>query len=528
MSSLDPIRLEIFRSLFTAVAEEMGATLMRSASSPNIKERRDYSCAIFTGAGDLVAQGEHMPVHLGSMPLSVRAALETVNFREGDIVILNDPYRGGTHLPDITMIAPVFMGGTPGPAFFVANRAHHADVGGMSAGSMPLATEIYQEGQIIPPLKWVDAGTPNRALEAFLLNNVRTPEERREDLAAQTASLKVGTQRIRDLVARYGIDTIRSFMTQVMDYSEQLMRRELEAMPDGTYTARDQLDDDGVSEGPVDIRCGITIDGDTVTVDFTGSAPQVRGSLNAVYAITYSATVYCFRALASVRIPVNAGCFRPLQVTAPEGTAVNARAPAAVAGGNVETSQRIVDVVFKALSEALPDRVPAASQGTMNNLAVGGVDEEGQPFGYYETIAGGMGARPGKPGISGIHTHMTNTMNTPVEALEITYPMRIVEYRLRENSGGAGAYAGGDGILRAMQFLTEAEVTVLSERRRFAPYGLRGGQPGQPGRNILETEGKTQKMPAKFSLHCRAGDILRIETPGGGGYGEPGTGDPLS
>lgn len=524
MPSLDPIRLEIFRSLFTAVAEEMGATLMRSASSPNIKERRDYSCAIFTGNGDLVAQGEHMPVHLGSMPLSVLAALDAVQFQPGDIVILNDPYRGGTHLPDITMIGPVFMGGTKGPAFFVANRAHHADVGGMSAGSMPLATEIYQEGQIIPPLKWVAGGRPNQDLQTLLLDNVRTPEERREDLAAQTASLKVGIERIKDLVERYGLETIQSFMTQVMDYSEQLMRQELRDMPDGTYTAWDRLDNDGISDAPVRIECAVTIHGETVSVDFAGTDPQVQGSMNAVYAITYSATVYCFRALASTRIPVNTGCFRPLEVLAPKGSVVNAIPPAAVAGGNVETSQRIVDVVLKALAQVLPDRIPAASQGTMNNLAVGGLDDEGEPFGYYETIAGGMGARPGKPGISGIHTHMTNTMNTPIEALEITYPMRILGYRIRRNSGGDGKYSGGDGVVRSIQFLTNSSITVLSDRREFCPYGLQGGQSGQPGRNTYITGKDEKEMPSKFDIRGEAGDILRIETPGGGGFGTPESG----
>ena len=519
MTELDPVRLEIFRSLFTAVAEEMGGTLMRSASSPNIKERRDYSCAIFTGEGALVAQGEHMPVHLGSMPLSVKTAIKEVDIRPGDIVILNDPYKGGTHLPDITMIAPVYVAKDDSPAFYVANRAHHADVGGMSAGSMPLATEIYQEGQIIPPLKWISSGTPNKEFAALFLNNVRTPQERREDLAAQTASLKIGNERLLELVERYGLAEIRKFMARVMDYSEQLMRKELKAIPDGKYLAQDYLDDDGISDESVKIQCTLQIDGMNAVVDFTGSAPQVKGSLNAVYAITYSATVYCFRALAGTPVPVNEGCFRPLTVHAPEGTVVNARAPAAVAGGNVETSQRIVDVVFRAFADAIPDRVPAASQGTMNNLAIGGQEESGASFGYYETIAGGMGARPDKPGIAGIHTHMTNTMNTPIEALEITYPMRITEYHLRDGSGGDGEQRGGDGLVRAIQLLTDASVTLLSERRKIAPYGLRGGSPGQCGRNTLHSEGQVKALPSKCNISVRTGDIIRIETPGGGGYG---------
>lgn len=518
MAELDPIRLEIFRSLFTSVAEEMGATLMRSASSPNIKERRDYSCAIFNGDGALIAQGEHMPVHLGSMPLSVQQALEDMSFNPGDIVALNDPFRGGTHLPDITMIAPVFLDEQDDPAFFVANRAHHADVGGMSAGSMPLATEIYQEGQIIPPVKWVSGGEPNEDLQEYFLNNVRTPDERSEDLAAQEASLGVGIRRLNELVKRYGFEIIRNFMIQVLDYSEELMRQELQRIPDGTYPATDYLDDDGVSDEPIRIECTITIDEGKATIDFSGSEPQVRGSLNAVYAITYSATVYCFRCMAESDIPVNDGCFRPLEVRTPEKSAVNAERPAAVAGGNVETSQRIVDVVLRALSQAAPDRIPAASQGTMNNLAIGGARKNGEPFTYYETIAGGMGARPFRKGIDGIHTHMTNTMNTPIEALEIAYPLRIEEYRFREDSGGSGKFHGGDGIVRKIRSLRECAVTFLSERRIFAPYGLQGGHAGFQGMNMLERDGHLHKLPAKFNRELRAGDALIIETPGGGGY----------
>jgi len=506
MADIDPIRLEIFRSLFAAVAEEMGGTLMRSASSPNIKERRDYSCAIFTSEGELVAQGEHMPVHLGSMSLSVKAALDEI--------------RGGTHLPDITMIAPVYVDPKKSPAFFVANRAHHSDVGGISAGSMPLSTEIFQEGIIIPPLKWISQGKPNRELESLLLRNVRTPTERQEDLAAQTASLKVGVQRINELVDRYGYDDVGLFMNQVMRYSEQLMRKDIKDMPDGIYSERDVLDDDGIEDEPVEIHCTLTIKGDEATVDFSGSTSQVKGSLNAVFAITYSATVYCFRAVSEAAIPVNDGCFRPLTVNASHGTVVNASQPAAVAGGNVETSQRIVDVVFRALSRVVPEKVPAASQGTMNNLALGGMDAEGKPFGYYETIAGGMGARPAKSGISGIHTHMTNTMNTPVEALEISYPLRVNEYRFRDGSGGKGQYNGGDGLVRSIELLTETSVTMLSERRKYGPYGLEGGNDGQPGKNVIITsDGNARNLPSKFHIKAGPGDILRIETPGGGGYG---------
>ncbi len=493
---------------------------MRSAASPNIKERRDYSCAIFTGAGELVAQGEHMPVHLGSMPLSVQTALEEVTFHPGDIVILNDPYKGGTHLPDITMIAPVYVEESDKPVFFVANRAHHADIGGISAGSMPLATELYQEGVIIPPVKWVDQGEQNKDLERLILNNVRTPDERKSDLDAQSATLKVGETRLLELVDRYGLETIQNFMRQVLDYSDQLMRSELQEFPNGKFSAEDYLDDDGITDEPVKIACTIKISDDSAIIDFSKSSLQVQGSLNAVFAITYSATVYCFRCLAEQKVPVNDGCFRPLKVTAPAGTVVNAQSPAAVAGGNVETSQRIVDVVFKALSQAVPKRVPAASQGTMNNLAIGGTDENGKPFGYYETTAGGMGARPGKEGISGIHTHMTNTMNTPIEALEMTYPFRITEYHFRGDSGGKGKYLGGNGLVRSLELLTNASVTVLSERRKFQPYGLRGGKPGKSGENWLVRDGKRTGLPSKFNRQCEAGDILEIQTPGGGGYGK--------
>jgi len=519
MSELDPIRLEIFRSLFTSVAEEMGATLMRSASSPNIKERRDYSCAIFNEDGALVAQGEHMPVHLGSMPLSVQHALNEISFYPGDIVVLNDPFHGGTHLPDITMIAPVFFPEKDTPIFFVANRAHHADVGGISAGSMPLATEIYQEGQIIPPVKWVGRGEPNTDLQKLFLRNVRTPGERFEDLAAQEASLNVGLRRLHELVDRHGAETIHNFMRQVLEYSEQLMQQELQAIQDGSYTAADYLDDDGITEEPIRIECTITIKAGKARVDFTGSELQVRGSLNAVHAITYSATVYCFRCMALSAIPVNDGCFRPLEIITPPGSVVNAERPAAVAGGNVETAQRIVDVVLRALSQAVPNRIPAASQGTMNNLAVGGITEHGDPFSYYETIAGGMGGRPTKDGIDGIHTHMTNTMNTPIETLEIAYPLRIEEYRLRGNSGGSGKFRGGDGIVRKIRVLADCSLTFLGERRIFAPYGLQGGHAGLQGMNLLERDGRLKKLPGKFIRQLNPGDALIVETPGGGGFG---------
>lgn len=515
-----PIRLEIFKHLFASVAEEMGVVLRRTGHSPNIKERRDFSCAVFDAAGQMVAQAAHIPVHLGAMPLSVQAAVEALDFAPGDVAILNDPYRGGTHLPDITLVTPVFLPDKARPFAFVASRAHHADVGGVSPGSMPIATELIQEGIVIPPLKLVEGGRVNQGLLDLLLANVRTPEERRGDLRAQLAANATGVRRLLELVARYGSSEVHAQMEALLAYAERLTRRLLAGLPPGVYRFQDHLDDDGVDPEPVLIAVTIAVEGETATVDFTGTSPQRRGSVNAVYAITLSAVLYAFRCLLGEDVPTNSGCLRPIRVIAPEGTVVNARPPAAVAGGNVETSQRITDVLLGALAQAAPDRVPAASQGTMNNLTIGGWDpRHGRPFTYYETIGGGMGARPGRDGADAIHTHMTNTLNTPVEALEYAYPLRVQRYEVRRGSGGAGRWRGGDGIRRDIELLADAQVTILSERRVFAPYGLAGGQPGQPGRNALLRSGVEQALPGKVTLPARAGDVVRIETPGGGGWG---------
>ena len=451
----DPIELEIFKNLFHSIAEEMGAALRRTAFSPNIKERRDYSCAVFDGEGQVIAMGDHMPVHLGSMPMSVRAAIAACEMAPGDVVMLNDPFRGGTHLPDITLVAPAFVwSGRPfgrlragyrprkagnRPDFYVASRAHHADVGGAYAGSMGLCREIYQEGFRIPPVRIMRAGAMDRDVLRLLLNNVRTPEEREGDLGAQIAACHTGDERLREVCARYGIDRVKRAADALLAYSEELMRAFLLQVPPGTYRAEDFLDNDGISDKPIKIAVTINAWGrvsesatgrrsastqPVVTVDFTGSDPQVEGSINAVEAITYSACFYVFRCLLAEDVPATAGLMRPIQVIAPEGTIVNAKPPAAVAGGNVETSQRIVDVLLRALAQAVPDRIPAAASGTMNNLTIGGIDPRtGKPFTYYETIAGGMGARPTKPGVSGVHTHMTNSWNTPAEALEYAYPL---------------------------------------------------------------------------------------------------------
>lgn len=521
----NPIRLEVFKHLFASVAEEMGVVLRRTSYSPNIKERRDFSCALFDAAGQMIAQAAHIPVHLGAMPLSVQAAIAAFDFAPGDVAILNDPYRGGTHLPDITLVTPIFLSPSFFPSLslspfaFAASRAHHADVGGMSPGSMPIARELIQEGIIIPPLKLVEAGRINQGLLDLLLANVRTPEERLGDLQAQLAANAKGSQRLGELVARYGAAEAQLYMQALVDYAERMTRRLLAGLPDGVYRFRDWVDDDGVDPQPAEIRVAIAIDGDEATVDFSGTSPQRRGSVNAVYAITLSATLYAFRCLLGDDVPTNSGCLRPIRVIAPEGTLVNARPPAPVAGGNVETSQRITDVLLGALAQAAPERVPAASQGTMNNLTIGGWDPaRGQPFTYYETIAGGMGARPGKDGADAIHTHMTNTLNTPVEALEYAYPLRVQCYAIRRGSGGAGWWRGGDGVRRDIELLADAQVTILSERRVFAPYGLAGGEPGQPGRNVLIRDGNEETLPGKITLAAQAGDVISIQTPGGGGW----------
>src|ERR1700743_488536 len=591
----DPVELEIFKSLFHSIAEEMGAALRRTAFSPNIKERRDYSCAVFDGSGEVVAMGDHMPVHLGSMPMSVRAAVETLTLGPGDVAILNDPFCGGTHLPDITLVAPVFLddkflgGKSSGqqkavgknagskntarknsgsrnsglqvslrsqtsiaktisktgakstkssqaksaqaklnakPAFYVASRAHHADVGGTYAGSMGICTEIYQEGIRIPPIKLIAAGKLQDDVFRLLLNNVRTPQEREGDLNAQIAACHTGAARLLDIVERYGLPKVQQMLGELQEYSEKLMRAFLNEAPHGRYEAEDFLDDDGAGSGPVRIAVALTFQPakagkPLVTVDFSGSAPQVAGSINAVDAIAYSACFYVFRCLLQEDVPAAAGLMRPVKMIAPSGTVVNSRPPAAVAGGNVETSQRIVDVLLRALAKAMPSRVPAGSSGTMNNLTIGGTDERtGEPFAYYETIAGGMGARPDRAGVSGVHTHMTNSLNTPAEALEYAYPLRVTQYSLRKGSGGAGKFRGGCGGVREVELLADSQVTLLADRRSRGPYGLNGGADGAAGRTeIVHSDGHRELLPGKTSVRLKKGERIRIESPGGGGWG---------
>ena len=543
MKKFDPITLEIYRALYTSVAEEMGVALRRTAFSPNIKERRDYSCAVFDSSGRVIAQGDHMPVHLGSMPMAVAAALREVEIGPGDVVALNDPFAGGTHLPDVTLVMGVF-GKTAGgrrqtagnrkrapaarilpPAsclFFVANRAHHADIGGATPGSMGLATDVYGEGVRIPPIHLVRGGEICDDVMKLILANVRSNKERQADFEAQIGSLKTGAARLLEIVARRGAKEASHYAAHLISYSSRMMRHAINAIPDGSYQAADALDDDGIRESEIPIRVRITIRGDRALVDFSGSAPQVAGAINAVEAITVSAVSYCFRCLVGGDVPASAGLMQPIEVVAPKGTVVNANHPASVAGGNVETSQRIVDTVFKALAQAIPERIPAASQGTMNNLTIGGIDPRtGAEFSYYETVAGGMGARPSLDGMSATHTHMTNSLNTPAEALEYAYPLRVRRYRINKGSGGKGKHKGGDGSIREIEVLAAARMSLLSDRRKRAPYGLQGGEDGKRGRAcIIRTDGSEEELTSKGSWQMEAGDRVRIETPGGGGFGK--------
>jgi N-methylhydantoinase B len=542
MKKFDPTTLEIYRALYTSVAEEMGIALRRTAFSPNIKERRDYSCAVFDANGRVIAQGDHMPVHLGSMPMAVAAALREIDPGPGDVVALNDPFAGGTHLPDVTLVMPVVVSSqlsvvskkktSPRPKkrrttdhepltlFYVANRAHHADIGGATPGSMGIATDIYGEGIRIPPVRLVRGGAIDSDVLHLILNNVRGAHERRGDFQAQIGSLKTGATRLLEIVEQRGAQEVKEYAAHLIDYSARLMRNTISSIPDGEYFASDALDDDGTSDGPVPICVRIKIEGSRARIDFSGSARQVSGPINAVEAITVSAVAYVFRCLIGGEVPASAGLMEPIEVFAPPGTVVNANPPASVAGGNVETSQRIVDVVFKALAQALPERIPAASQGTMNNLTIGGIDPRtGSEFSYYETVAGGMGARPFLDGMSGVHTHMTNSLNTPAEALEYAYPLRVLQYGLRKGSGGKGKQSGGDGVIREIEVLGPSRMSLLADRRKIAPYGLQGGSNGQRGKASIIRGEQVEKVGSKGSWDMKAGDRVRIESPGGGGYG---------
>lgn len=532
---VDSVALAVFGHLFAALAEEMGAALKRASYSPNIKERRDYSCALFDAEGTAVALGDHMPVHLGAMPMSVTAALQALGKLEpGDVACLNDPFEGGTHLPDVTLLAPVYapagsddLGAVASdPVAFVASRAHHSDVGGMSPGSMPLAQEIFQEGLRIPPVRLYRRGVLNEDLWRTVLANVRTPEERAGDLDAQLAALHAGRARLLEIVAARGLPATRAAMTSLVDYADRLVERAVERIPDGLYEAGDHLDDDGFGSGPLRIQAALRVRGARLVVDFAGTAPQARGGVNAVAAITASAARYVVRcvaeALLAQSLPAGGGSMKAVELRLPDRSLVNAGPPASVAAGNVETSQRITDVLMLAFAQALPELMPALSQGTMNNTAMGGIDPRtGAPFAYYETVGGGMGAGPSGPGLSGVHCHMSNSLNTPVEALEHSYPFRVVRYEVRRGSGGAGRHAGGDGLRRDLMLLADASVTLLSDRRLRGPAGAQGGAAGAPGRNALLSDGRETPLGGKDATEVKAGDVVSVRSPGGGGWGAP-------
>jgi N-methylhydantoinase B len=530
VDGVDPVTLEVVRNAAAAVCEEMNATLVRTSYSPNIKERKDCSCALFDADGALVAQAENLPVHLGAMPFSVAAALESFppeTLSPGDAVLLNDPYEGGAHLPDLTLVTPVFVEGEL--VALSANRAHHADVGGATAGSVGAdSTEIYQEGLRIPPVKLRAGGEPNDAVYDLIERNVRTPEERRGDLRAQVAANETGADRVRELVGRYGTDTYRASLSAIQAYSERRIRAELDAFPDGEYRFEDVLDGDGRGATDLPIVATVTVEGDSVSIDYAGSADQTAGPVNAVLAVTVSATYYAVRAVTDPDIPPNAGCYRPIAVDAPSGSIVNPGPPAAVVGGNLETSQRVTDAVLGAFAEAVPARAAAAGQGTMNNVTFGGTDDDGDPFAFYETQAGGFGAHADGDGMDAVHVHMSNTLNTPAEVLETAYPLRVRRYALRPDTGGAGRHRGGLGLRRDIEVLTDATCSLLADRQRNAPYGLAGGGTGAKGETYLLAGGEDadrEPIAGKSTHDLEAGDVISLRTPGGGGYGDPGDRD---
>jgi len=510
---VDAVELEILRNRLEGVAEEMGETLVRGAYSPNITERRDCSTAIFDAAGRMVAQAEHIPVHLGAMPEAVAAVLAE-DPQPGDVFVLNDPFQGGTHLPDVTLVSPVAVDGEI--LAYTVSRAHHADVGGMTPGSMPAgAREIQQEGLRLPPVRLVAGGERNGDVESLLLANVRNPKQRRADLRAQLGANDRGADRLRELFEERGAGLTDAF-DAVIDYSRERIEAELREIPDGEYAASDALEGDGVTDEAVPIEAGVSVDGAAMTVDFAGTASQVAGSVNAPLAVAKSAVYFVIRCVTDPDIPPNHGCYEPVDIEAPAGSLLNPNPPAAVVGGNVETSQRVTDVVFAALGEAAPERVPAQGQGTMNNLIVGSPD-----FAYYETIGGGAGATHGSDGLSGVQVGMTNTLNTPIEALEAAYPLRAERYALREGSGGDGQHRGGDGLVRSLTVETDATVSLLTDRRGNPPQGVAGGEPGATGRNLIDGEA----VPAKVTRDVPAGTTVTVETPGGGGYGVPDDGE---
>jgi N-methylhydantoinase B len=526
--AVDSITLEVVRNACEAVAEEMNATLVRTAYSPNVKDRRDCSCALFDADAEMVSQAESIPVHLGAMPHSVAAAVESFpaeTLEPGDAVLLNDPFHGGAHLPDLTLVSPIFVDGDL--AAFAANRAHHADVGGSRAGSVSAdSTEIYQEGLRIPPVKLYEGGDLNGDVMDLILSNVRTPDERRGDLRAQVAANNTATERFRELAARY--DDLAAVLDAVKDYSERRMHTEIDALPDGIVAFADVLDGDGHGHDDLPVEVTVTVEGDEIAVDFTGTAEQVAGPVNAPFAVTASATYYAVRAVTDPDIPPNDGAYRPVSIDAPEGTIVNAEPPAAVVGGNLEVSQRVTDAVLGAFGEVVPERAVAAGQGTMNNVTLGGTDpKSGEPYAFYETQGGGYGGRAAADGMDGVHVHMSNTLNTPAEVLETAYPLRIERYELRQDSGGAGELRGGLGLRRDVAVRGhDATFSLLADRRRHRPYGLAGGENGAPGEDYVLRDGESDRLDPKSTHELTDGDVVSVRTPGGGGYGDPDDRDP--
>jgi N-methylhydantoinase B len=513
---MNPIALSLFVSRLSAVCDEMAAVLRNAALSPNIRDRLDFSCAVFDADGALCAQAAHIPVHLGSMAYAMADLVARFDWADGDVVIVNDPFLGGTHLPDVTMIAPVVVAGAL--VAFVANRAHHADIGASTPGSMPISARLDEEGVLIPPSLLLRGGLLDAALLGRITGAARNPSHARGDFFAQIAANRAGRERVAGLVAVGGLEAFRAGLAAMNDYGERLACGAIAGIPDGRYCFEDLLDDDGQGRMDIPIRLALSVSGERVDCDFTGTAEQVPGNVNCPLAVAAAAVFYCFRCLMPPETPACAGALRPISLHAPAGSLLNARRPAAVAAGNVETSTRIVDVVLGALAQAENARwhghIPAASHGSMNNLAIGG-ELDGRPWDYYETIGGGMGAGSKGGGLSGVQTHMTNTLNTPIEVIESRFPLRVTRYAIRRGSGGAGARPGGDGLIREFECLAPAHATLIGERRRHAPWGLAGGAPGRPG--VQFHNGRP--LPGKVALSLAAGDRLLIETPGGGGYG---------
>jgi N-methylhydantoinase B len=521
--SMSPIELSILVSRVEAVCGEMGAVLQKAAFSPNIKDRLDFSCALFDAKGGLYAQAAHIPVHLGSMAYAMADIVAGVDWRAGDVLVINDPFLGGTHLPDVTMVAPLFCEGLL--VSFVANRAHHANIGSDTPGSMPVSSRIEEEGIVIPPTLIYRAGEQVENLEPGLAALMVGPS--RGDFSAQLSSVRVGLVRLEALVRGFEnreseveniADTRKEFaaaIDAINEYGARMAQAMVREIPNGVYTFSDVMDGDGFAAVDVPIKVKLTVEESIIDVDFTGTSPQVEGNINCPISVAAAGVFYVFRCLLPMEVPSCAGTFSAVRISAPKGSLVNAERPAATAAGNVETSMRIVDVVLGALASALPDKIPAASQGTMNNVAMGN-HQSSQPWDYYETIGGGLGASIDQPGLSAVQAHMTNTLNTPIESLESHYPLRITTYAVRRNSGGQGQHRGGDGLVREFEFLEAADVTLLTERRQHRPWGLHGGGEGSAGINTLDGE----HLPSKVQIKVTAGQRLKIETPGGGAVGQ--------